>query len=63
MEKESIAIALGYGSLYNHAADPNCRISTDYKINTSFLKHSRYTAGTEITVDYHTNLMKRFGLM
>ena len=53
-KKESIAIALGYGSLYNHAGDPNAEFQPDYKN-----QHIIFTAlrdipvGTEITVDYH----------
>ena len=30
-KKDSIALALGYGSLYNHAATPNAFFEADYK--------------------------------
>ena len=53
-KKESIAIALGYGSLYNHAADPNAEFQPDYKNQYIIFKALRdIPAGTEITVDYH----------
>ena len=37
-KKDSIAVALGYGSLYNHAENPNAEFQPDYKISTSFLR-------------------------
>ena len=53
-KKENIAIALGYGSLYNHATDPNAEFQPDYKNQYIIFKAIRdIPAGTEITVDYH----------
>jgi len=53
-KKESIAIALGYGSLYNHAVDPNAEFQPDYKNQYIIFKSLRdIPSGTEITVDYH----------
>ena len=50
---EGAAIALGYGSLYNHATAPNL----DYELDTDF-GQVRFTAlrdiaaGEELTIDY-----------
>jgi len=53
-KKESIAIALGYGSLYNHAGDPNAEFQPEYKNQHIIFTALRdIPAGTEITVDYH----------
>ena len=52
--KESIAIALGYGSLYNHAEVPNAEFQPDYKNQyIIFQALTDIPAGTEILVDYH----------
>lgn len=40
-KKDSIALALGYGSLYNHAATPNAFLKRIIKTNTSSLKQQR----------------------
>jgi SET domain-containing protein len=52
--KDSIALALGYGSLYNHAEKPNAF----FEINPGeeqivFKAERRIRAGEEILVDYH----------
>ena len=53
-KKESIAIALGYGSLYNHSAKPNAVFEPDYKGQLILFKSLRdIPAGEEILVDYH----------
>lgn len=53
-KKESIAIALGYGSLYNHAEKPNAEFSADYPNQYIIFKALEIiAAGTEILVDYH----------
>ncbi len=53
-KKESIAIALGYGSLYNHAAKPNAEFLADYPNQYIIFKALELIpAGTEILVDYH----------
>jgi SET domain-containing protein len=47
------AIALGYGSLYNHAAVPNARYQDDADTATiRFLAVRAIAVGDEITVDY-----------
>ena len=53
-KKDSIAIALGYGSLYNHAETPNAEFQPDYKNQyIIFTAVKDIPAGTEIVVDYH----------
>jgi hypothetical protein len=53
-KKKSIAIALGYGSLYNHAEKPNAVFEPDYKNQFIIFKSLRHIpAGEEIVVDYH----------
>ena len=53
-KKESIAIALGYGSLYNHAENPNAEFQPDYQNQYIIFNALRdIPAGTEIVVDYH----------
>jgi SET domain-containing protein len=53
-KKRSIAIALGYGSLYNHAAKPNAYFEMDYANEHIIFKASvEIPAGTEILIDYH----------
>jgi uncharacterized protein len=53
-KKDSIALALGYGSLYNHSQTPNALFEADYKNQYIIFKASTtIPAGTEILVDYH----------
>lgn len=49
----SIAIALGYGSLYNHSPNPNARFIMDLPREEMIVecKHP-IAAGDEITIDY-----------
>ncbi len=52
--RDSIAIALGYGSLYNHSGTPNSIFEPDYKNQLILFKALQdIPAGTEILVDYH----------
>ncbi|MEM8582959.1 MAG: SET domain-containing protein [Bacteroidota bacterium] len=47
------AIALGYGGLYNHAADPNADYYMDFDGQTiNFFARRDISAGEEITIDY-----------
>lgn len=49
-----IAIALGYGSLYNHNYQPNAYYEADYERNTlTFICHNNIDADEEITVNYN----------
>jgi len=53
-KKESIALALGYGSLYNHSSEPNAAFDADYPNQYIIFKALRaIPAGVEILVDYH----------
>lgn len=53
-KKDSIALALGYGSLYNHSSAPNTVFEADYKHQYIIFKATKdIPAGTEILVDYH----------
>lgn len=52
-EDEQCAIALGYGSLYNHASVPNAEYGMDYEQLTIDVFCIRdIAAGEEITIDY-----------
>ena len=53
-KKESIALALGYGSLYNHSPQPNTEFVAYYPNQYIIFKAiQNISAGTEILVDYH----------
>ena len=51
---EAVAIALGYGSLYNHANQPNAEFIPDYSDDTILIQAlEEIPPGYEITIDYH----------
>ena len=51
--RETVALALGYGSLYNHSYKPNARYE-DVGVQTKVFKSIRdIAAGEEITINYH----------
>ena len=55
IEARTSAIALGYGSLYNHSKEPNC----DYQLNDDTLEIHFFAikdipAGEEILINYQT---------
>ena len=51
------AIALGYGSLYNHSAEPNAIFELDFDNNTiDFICIREIPAGKEILIDYHEGI-------
>ena len=53
-KKKTIALALGYGSLYNHAPTPNAFFEMDYAHQHIIFKAGEdIAAGTEIVIDYH----------
>ena len=53
-KRDAIAIALGYGSLYNHSPKPNAVFEPDYKGQYIIFKAlADIPAGQEILVDYH----------
>lgn len=52
--KDSIALALGYGSLYNHSEKPNAIFEPDFKGQyIIFRALKEIPSGNEILVDYH----------
>ena len=52
-EDDSIAVALGYGSLYNHAWRANARYETDFEGGViRFFAVRPIPAGGEVTVNY-----------
>jgi len=53
---DKVAIALGYGSLYNHSYEPNAIYIKDFKKNLLIFKCSKsIQKGEEITVHYRNN--------
>ncbi|WP_328515381.1 SET domain-containing protein [Halobacillus yeomjeoni] len=49
-----VAIALGYGSLFNHSYDPNAWFKNNLKAKTvDFYAYKDIQAGEEITVNYN----------
>ena len=56
---EQIAIAFGYGSLYNHDHSPNAVFDPDYPNEHIIFKAAmEIPAGSEILVDYHAGISK-----
>jgi len=48
------AIALGYGSLYNHSYEPNARFWVDFEMETISIRSIKdIAAGEEITINYN----------
>ena len=55
-ERNRVAIALGYGSLYNHSYEPNAVYIKDFKKNLLIFKCVKpVQKGQEITVHYRDN--------
>lgn len=53
-EQKQCAIALGFGSIYNHAYEPNARYLLDYEHFTiDFYAVKNIGPGEEITVNYN----------
>ena len=48
-----VALALGYGSLYNHSYKPNARYEDVNKNTKAFIALRAIAAGEEITVNYN----------
>ncbi len=63
-DKTEGAIALGYGSLYNHAFKPNAawRIQEEQKM-IEFYATQPIQAGEEITIDYDTDYVIALGFV
>ena len=59
-QHDKCAIALGYGSLYNHSVSPNAEFTPDYGDDTNiFIAMQEIEAGEEITVDYQAGAAVR----
>lgn len=53
-DQQQCAIALGYGSLFNHSYQPNARYLLDYEhLTIDFYCIKKIEAGEEITVNYN----------
>jgi uncharacterized protein len=51
---DEVAVALGFGSLYNHARDPNAMFVRKHEARAlAFFAVRPIAAGEEITVSYH----------
>lgn len=60
---EKAAIALGYGSLYNHAEDPNAIAEQDYRRNIIVITALKpIAAGEEIFVSYGAGWLADHGI-
>ena len=57
--KKTSAIALGYGSLYNHSYEPNARYYDGRNETKLFVALRDIKAGEEITVNYNGNPKKK----
>jgi SET domain-containing protein len=51
--RATVALALGYGSLYNHSYRPNARYDDDAQAAMVFLALRSIAAGEEITINYN----------
>jgi len=53
-QMDACAIALGFGSLYNHAIHPNANFILDLENKTIDIQAIKsISAGSEITINYH----------
>jgi uncharacterized protein len=51
---DEVAVALGFGSLYNHARDPNAMFVRKLEARTlAFFTIRPVAAGEEVTISYH----------
>lgn len=52
--KNSVAVSLGYGSIYNHSYEPNAIYDHDYRgRRLLYIAYRDIAAGDEITVNYN----------
>lgn len=62
-EQRECAIALGFGSLYNHARAPNTEFVIDYEERTlDIYSRRRIEAGEELTISYNEREEKDYPL-
>lgn len=53
-ENKEAVLALGFGSIYNHASDPNATFIRDYGSDSIVFQAIKdIEPGTEITINYH----------
>jgi hypothetical protein len=52
VEQGDVVLALGYGMLYNHSADPNVEYEQDEPGSISFFARRAVKPGDELTIDY-----------
>ena len=53
-QKDQVAIATGYGSLYNHSITPNLMHDCNYKREIiRFIALGEINSGEELTINYH----------
>lgn len=52
-KRRYVALALGYGSIYNHAHAPNARYEPEPPDVLRFVATRDIAAGEEITINYH----------
>ena len=58
-KRKKVAIALGYGSLYNHAQNPNAQFEIDLSNQVlRIISKNKIKAGQEITISYTDNNYK-----
>ena len=63
LEEGSSAIALGYGSLYNHSSNPNAEFETDHDSRMiKIIAFRDIDAHEEICLDYTSGLKTEHGL-
>lgn len=58
-----VVLALGYGMLYNHSANPNLEYVQDDASTITFLALRSVRAGEELTIDYGAQWWDTRGLM
>jgi hypothetical protein len=51
-KRDYVALALGYGSIYNHSDDPNARYEMEMPDILRFIAIKPIRVGDEITIDY-----------
>jgi SET domain-containing protein len=62
-DEDRCAIALGYGSLYNHSWRPNARYDHDHELDVvTYTAVRSIEAGDEITINYTGDPDGRMGL-
>lgn len=58
--RDHVALALGYGSIYNHLDDPNAEYKMELPDVMTFTARRAIRAGEEVTINYSGNPGKTF---